>query len=164
MSLVKFDFLNWRPDLETYNHDGLIAADNVIHSEEGYLEYRTPTAGAFATSTALNTCPSVVIKNVGTSDQRIAAFLHNGVAAGAGFTIDMSIGIFSPGYTTIGLYTTFTSSTVTSGYTGNNITAFDVCELDDKIFFAAQAELPTLTILNVAAPVITLNATGYATI
>jgi len=164
MSKVKLDFLNWRPDLEDYDNQGLIEAQNVFHQPEGWKEYKTPTVGAFVTNTALGTCPSVVIKSVGTNNQRIAAFLHNPVVAGAGATIDFSIGIFSQGYTTIGLYTTYTSSTISSLLTGNNVMAFDVCELDGLIFFSAQAELPTATILNAAAPVITLNSTGYATI
>jgi len=164
MSLVKLDFLNWRPDLEDERHDGLLTADNVIHSPEGYLNFETATEAAFATTTWLAGCPSIVVKSIGTSDQRIAAYLHNGVTAGLGFTIDMSIGIVSDGLTTVGNYTTFTSSTITSGFTGNNISAFQVCELDDKIFFTAQAELPTTTVINASAPVITINATGYATI
>jgi len=170
MSLVKLDFLNWRPDQQDFRHDGLAGpsgANNVYHAPEGWVPFKSSTTSNFtvgAGNTALATTPSLVIKSVGTADQRIVAYLHNGVTAGAGFTIDMSIGIFSDGFTTIGQYTTYTSSTITSAYTGNNISAFQVCELDDKIFFTAQAELPATTALNASAPVITLNSTGYATI
>ena len=164
MAFVKFDFLNWQPDQEDWNNSGLITADNVVHSDEGYLPYLAFPTASFVANTALGTTPSLVAKQVGTGEQVIVAYLHDATAAGAGFTIQFSVGVFDSNYSGFGTYTTYTSSTITSAYTGNNVMAFDVCELDDKIFFAAQAELPTATVLNPSAPVITINATGYATI
>lgn len=164
MSFVKFDFLNWQPDQEDWNNSGLITADNILHSDEGYLPYKSFPTASFVADTNLGTTPSLIAKPVGTGEQIAVAYLHSATAAGAGFTIQFSIGLMNSSYSTIGSYTTYTSSTVSTAYTGNNVMAFDVCELDDKLFFSAQAELETITLLNAGAPVITINATGYATI
>lgn len=162
MNRVRIDFLNWQPDLEDFNNPGLIEADNVYHQAEGFKEFKSKTASAQATSTAIPTSPSLIVKSVGTNNQKVVAYLHNATAAGAGYTIDFSIGLFSSGYTTVANYTTITSSTITSAATSNRVVAFQVCEYGDNIFVSAQAELPTITILNAgAAPVVTLNATGY---
>lgn len=164
MSFLKFDFLNWQPDQEDWNNTGLIEADNVLHSNEGYLPYSSFPTASFVADTNIGTTPSMVVRPIGTGEQIAVAYLHNATAAGAGFTIQFSIGLMGSSYNTLGTYTTYTSSTITSAYTGNAVMAFDVCELDDRLFFTAQAELPTATVLNAAAPVITINATGYATI
>jgi len=161
---MRFNFLNWRPDADDMGNDGLITADNVIHDTEGYVQYKTPTSGAFVTNTAIGTCPSIVVRSVGTNNQRIAAYLHNATAAGAGYTVDFSIGLFSSGYTTIGNYTTFTSSTLSTQYTLNSVSAFEVAEYADKIYITAEAQCATITVLNAAAPTITLVATGYVSI
>lgn len=163
MSKVKFDFLNWRPDQEDYRNAGLIEADNILHSEEGYLSYREQTN--FVTNTVIGTCASLVIKSVGTGVQKVVAYLNNPTVAGAGYTIDMNIGLLSALLDNVSNYTTITSGTILSAITNNSIVAFDVCELGGTIFMSAQAELPTITVLNASgAPVVTLNATGYATI
>ena len=164
MSWVKIDFLNWQPDQEDWNNEGLVTADNVIHSEEGYVPFSNFNTGSYVASTTFGTAPSIIFRPVGTNDQQLVAWLDNATAAGAGFTIDLNIGMTDSRYSGLGTYTTYTSSTITSAWTGNNIAAFDVCELDDKIFWAVQAELPTATVLNASAPVITINSTGYATI
>ena len=44
---TKVDFLNWRPDLDVYELDGLKVADNVLHGEDGYKPLALATAGAF---------------------------------------------------------------------------------------------------------------------
>ena len=164
MSFVKFDFLNWQPDLEDWNNPGLTIAENVFHSEEGYLAYSSFTGGAFVADTNIGTTPSIVARPVGTGEQIAVAYLHNATAAGAGFTIQLSIGLMNSQYATLANYTTYTSSTVSTSYTGNNLVAFDVCELNDTLFFTAEAQLDTITALNAGAPTITINATGYATI
>lgn len=170
MSQVKFNFLNWRPDAEDDGHDGLVTADNVYHQPEGFKAFQSPTAGAFATNTSLGTCPSVVFRPVGTRGQYVGAWLHNATAAGVGYTIDMSVGLFSRGaesqmLTLIGTYTTYSTSTITNQYTGNNISALEVTEYKDYIFFTAEAQLPAATVLNPGgAPRITINSAGYAAI
>ena len=161
MSNVKFDFLNWQPDIEDYRNEGLITADNIIHSPEGYIQYKTPAT--FITSTALGTCPSMVVRSIGTNDQRVVAYINNITAAGAGYTADLSIGLFSSDYSSIANYTSITSATVGSLSTLNRVVAFDVCELGGVIFMAAHAECQSSTALSGQA-IITLNATGYATI
>ena len=50
MSQIRFNFLNWRPDMEDTEHDGLSIAQNVLHDTEGYKPSRTmSTAGAITT-------------------------------------------------------------------------------------------------------------------
>lgn len=163
MSYIKYDFLNWQPDLEDYRNPGLKTADNVIHDVEGYKKYETPTAAAFATNAALVSCPSLVMKSVGTNDQRAVAYINNCTAAGVGFTYDFNIGLFSSGYTTIGNYTTVTSATCTTQFTLNRVVAFAVCELADKLFFVARAEGASNTAVSGTA-IAAVNLAGYADI
>lgn len=54
MPRVRFNFLNWRPDQDEFNTDGLQIADNVLHDVEGYKELLKQTAGAFSTGVSFN--------------------------------------------------------------------------------------------------------------
>lgn len=164
MTYFKYDFLNWQPDIEDFKNPGLRTADNVYHDVEGYKQYKASTTGSFATNAALATCPSVVIKSVGTNNQRVACYLHNATAAGAGFTIDMSIGLLNAAYGAVNNYTTVTSNTILNAATLNRVVAFGVCELADKIFFVARAEMQTNTALTGSTNLSVLNLTGYAAI
>jgi hypothetical protein len=164
MSFVKFDFLNWQPDQDPWNNEGLVTADNMIHTDRGYIQHTTYLTADFVSHPSIFTTPSIVARPVGTGEQVAVAYLHNATAAGAGFTIDFSIGLMDSRYSGVGLYTTYTSSTISSAFTGNKVIGFDVCELNDRLFFTAQAELPTITALNAGAPVITINSTGYASV
>jgi hypothetical protein len=102
-------------------------------------------------------------RHVGTNNQRVAAYLHQATAAGAGFTIDMSIGLFTSGnYSTMGLYTTVTSGTILNAATLNRVVGFDVCELSDKLFFTARADCQTSTALSGSTSIAHINLVGYA--
>lgn len=52
---VRINFLNWRPDQEPLNNDGMTEADNCIHDTEGYKPIRVQTEGAFETAGPLGT-------------------------------------------------------------------------------------------------------------
>lgn len=42
MSRIRIDFLNWRPDQDEFNTDGLQVADNLLHDTEGYKQVTGP--------------------------------------------------------------------------------------------------------------------------
>ena len=54
MSQLRLNFLNWRPDIEDTQHDGLSIAQNVLHDTEGYKEVRAMNTGAPLASSSLN--------------------------------------------------------------------------------------------------------------
>lgn len=59
MSEFRINFLNWRPDQDEFNTDGLQVAENVLHETEGYKQLLKQTAGSFSTETAPFTMSSV---------------------------------------------------------------------------------------------------------
>lgn len=52
MNQLKINFLNWRPDVDEYQNDGLTVADNVYHDVGGYKQVLVPTTTSFATVSA----------------------------------------------------------------------------------------------------------------
>ena len=129
---VRLNFLNWRPDLEDTEHDGLSVAQNVVHEPEGYKPVHLASGGSFATTGALAastaTVTSIVAKPVGAQGDLLCAWLQND-------TLYVGVnGVTSPATTT-----GFPQSFATTGAT-QAIVAFDVCEYAGKIFFTAQAQ------------------------
>ncbi len=57
MSQLRLNFLNWRPDQDEFNTDGLQVADNVIHETEGYKPLHLQSGGAFSRQGALQALP-----------------------------------------------------------------------------------------------------------
>ena len=136
MSEVRFNFLNWQPDQDDSNTDGLITADNVIHESEGYKPTYLASAGSFGTTIAASTqgtVLSIIAKPVGNQGDVLCAWIANATTA------TLAVG--------------FNGVTATSGATGHPLTflelggtgtsqeifAFDVCELADKVFFTVEA-------------------------
>lgn len=164
MPRVRFNFLNWRPDQDEFNTEGLQVADNLLHDTEGYKQFDFVTTGAFATNTSIGTCPSIVVRPVGTNNQYVAAYLDNRQVAGAGATYDLNIGLLN-GYSLSGNYTSVTSATSSADLTGTafRVSAFEVTELQDRIFVTAEAQLASSTALSGTA-VAVVNLTGYMSI
>ncbi len=139
MSEFRFNFLNWAPDLEDTEHDGLTVADNVIHEPEGYKPTYLMSAGAFSTTGGLAastaTVLSIVTKPVGSQDDVFSAWL-----TGEPATIHVGInGVTATANTSAqGSLTGYPLSFSTAG-TNGIIYAFDVCESYDKIFFVVEA-------------------------
>lgn len=153
--MPRLTFINWRPDLEDEANDGLVVADNVLHEPEGYKSIGLESAGAFATNASLGTVTSVQIRNAGSADNQVAAWVNIISAT----TAALSVG--TPGG---GIFSSITAQTVTSinTITGTSIpdmgiVSFDVCELDGKIFVTAVARA------NQAGGNVTRRFTGYVT-
>jgi len=147
VSKVRLDFLNWRPDEGDFENP-LIEAKNVLHQSEGWVPYKRPTAGAISAHSTWSTTPSMIVKPIGTGEQYIGAWLESGRTAGAGWVIDLKVGLLaesSGNYSLTAGYTTMTSNTVATKSTLNNVVAFDVCEGHDAsgdpvVFFSAIAQ------------------------
>jgi len=151
MSEVRVNFLNWRPDQEDVITEGLTVADNCIHDVEGYKPAHLMSAGAFATTGGLAatsaTIMSIIAKPVGAQGDVFCGWLDavNG-------TLHVGINGVTSGAATTGYPTAVSMATsISSG----EITAFDVCESNGKIFFviegAAQTAVPnTLTALRMS--------------
>ena len=129
---MRISFLNWRPDLEDEAHDGLSVADNVVHEPEGYKPIHLGSAGSFATTGGLAassaTVLSAVAKPVGNGGDLLVAWLANG---------QLHVGL--NGVTAASDTTGYPLSFATVAASGE-ITAFDVCESYDKIFFVVKGE------------------------
>lgn len=129
---MKIAFLNWRPDLEDENHDGLTVADNVVHEPEGYKPIHLASAGTFSTTGGLAassaTVLSAVAKPVGSADDLMVAWLANG---------QLHVGL--NGVTAASDTTGYPLSFSTAAASGE-ITVFDVCESYGKIFFVVKGE------------------------
>lgn len=131
--MPRFDYLNWRPDLEDYSFDGLTVADNVVHDAEGYKPIGLASAGSFATTGSLATVTSIVTKAVGSQGDTFSAWLNNS-------TIYVGVnGVTSP-TTATGYPPAFTTAIA-----GGEITAFDVCEYAGKIAFTVEARVQTIS-------------------
>lgn len=156
---IRVDWLNWRPDLEETEFDGLTVADNVIHQPEGYKGVTFVTNGAVSTIASAGniywvsgtTIGAIQVLQLGTllddsDSNKVAAYLREGVSPQ--FIVDF----FN---TTTPQSTTGAAGVMTSGYA---ITAFQTAELNDVIFVCAQA-----TGSAAGGTGIALNITGHTT-
>lgn len=149
MSELRFNFLNFNPDSEDTENQGLTVAQNVIHEPEGYKPVHLGTAGSFATTGGLGasvaTVTSIVAKPVGSGSDLFCAWLANDT---------LHVGI--NGVTTASVTTGYPVAFSTTG-ASQVIVAFDVTEFADKIFFVAQAQQTE------ASPSVTatITAVGY---
>ena len=129
MSELRFNFLNWRPDLEDENHDGLTVADNVIHQPEGYVPIGLLTTTSFATTGGLGASVYTVLscqaKQVGPGTDVLCAWIANNT---------LHVGLNGVTATTSTTGYPLTYATLGSAA----ITSFNVCEAYDKVFFAVQ--------------------------
>ena len=134
---LRVNFLNWRPDQEDVNTDGLTVADNVIHEPEGYKSVHLQTSGGFATTGGLAassaTILSCVAKPVGSQGDLFCAWV---AASPANFnTIHVGVNGVTSGSAT----TAFppNSAATTRAFA---ITALDVVEFNDRIHFLVRAD------------------------
>jgi len=129
---VRLDFLNYQPDKEDFQNQGLTVATNAIHEPEGWKPVHIGSSGAFATTGGLGasvaTVLSIVTKPVGAQGDTFSAWLAND-------TLHVGInGVTSTSVTT-GYPLSFSTST-----SAQEIVSFDVCEFAGKIFFTVEAQ------------------------
>lgn len=145
----RFNFLNWRPDLEDVGNEGLTVADNCVHEPEGYKAIHLGSAGSFGTTGGLAasnaTVLSVIAKPVGNNDDLFCGWIANS-------TLHVGINGVTAASTTTGYPLSFATA-VASG----EITVFDVCEAYNKIFFTVQAD----GIATTPATTLSLAVMGY---
>ena len=132
MSEVRVNYLNWNPDLEDEANKGLTVADNVVHEPEGYKPIHLASAGSFSTTGSLaasvGTILSCVAKPVGSAGDLLVAWV-------SGVTLHVGLN----GVTATTAVTGYPLTFSTLGSAGSSITAFDVCEYANKIFFVVEA-------------------------
>lgn len=133
MSEVRLNFLNFQPDREDFQNDGLSVAQNVIHEPEGFKPVHLGSAGAFSTTGGLGvsvgTITSIVSKPVGAQGDTFSAWITGGTGINVGLN----------GVTATSNTTGYPLSFSTAGPTAE-IVAFDVCEFADKIYFVVEAQ------------------------
>jgi hypothetical protein len=135
MSQIKYNFLNWRPDLEKHEHDGLVLAQNVLHDSNGYYPIKIQTTTAFATQQPLGAGFGAY------GDLKVKPFGNAGELACAGIQYDtattnsFSIGVVGNG----GGFTSVTMATLSS-VGAARIKSFDVSDVGQWVVIAAQAE------------------------
>lgn len=150
MPEFRFNFLNWRPDAEDTQHDGLSVADNVIHEPEGWRAVGLGSASSFATTGGLaassSTVISLVAKPVGSQNDLMCAWITtNG---------NLNLGLNG---VTLASDTTGYPLAFATAVTDAEVTAFDVCESYGKIFFVVEAAANT----GVPSTTVTLKHIGY---
>lgn len=139
---VKVPFLNWRPDAEDVDNNGLTKADNVVHDTEGYRPIHIASSGAFSTAIAATVLSSVA-KPVGSQGDTFAAWIVNATAP----TLQVGINGSTATTSATGHPLAFATAAVNP-----EIFAFDVCEYGGKIVWTveAQAEDASGTSLSIA--------------
>lgn len=149
MSELRFNFLNFNPDTEDTQNQGLTVAQNVVHDTEGYKAVHLGSAGSFATTGGLGasvaTVTSVIAKPVGSGSDLFCAWIAND-------TLHLGLN----GVTSASVTTGFPVSFATTG-SSQEIVAFDVTEFAGKIFFVAQAQQTQTT----PSAVATVLSTGF---
>lgn len=137
MNQVRLNFLNWRPDSEDVNTEGLTVADNAVHDVEGYKPIYLHSAGSFSTTGGLAastaTVLSIVAKPVGAQGDVFCGWI-------AGDRLNVGINGVTAAAATTNYPTLVTMSTTISV---GAITSFDVCELAGKIFFTIEGAFQT---------------------
>lgn len=132
MSQIRINFLNYNPDLEDTENEGLTIAQNVIHEPEGYKPVHLGTSTAFATTGGLAasvyTVTSCIAKPIGAGNDLFCAWIANNT---------LHVGL--NGVTATTAVTGYPLSFSTAG-SSQEITAFDVAEYAGKIFFVAEAK------------------------
>ena len=144
MQQTRGNFLNWKPDLEDDNNQGLTVAENVIHEPEGYKPLHLATAGSFSQSGGMSSVTSVVSKPIGSAGDVFSAWIasNGNICVGVnGYTATTS----STGYP-------LSFSTVSNG--GSFISFMGVCEYEDNVYFTVESfttqTLPAVTVTSMA--------------
>ena len=144
MSQARINFLNFNPDLEAENNQGLTVANNVIHEPEGYKPAHLATAGSFSQSGGMASVTSVVSEPIGSAGDVFSAWIaQNG---------NICVGINGNTATTSSTGYPLSFSTVSSG--GSFISFFGVCEHAENVYFTVEAfntqVLPSSTVTSQA--------------
>ena len=124
---VRINFLNWAPDKEDLGNEGLTVASNVVHDTDGYKPIYLASAGVFSTTGALASVSSIVTKPAGAQMTPFSAWL-SADTIGVGFNGTSAV---QAGATTTAFATTGTAQ---------EITAFDVAELNGQMVFVVEAQ------------------------
>lgn len=150
MSQIRINFLNYNPDLEDTENQGLTIAQNVIHDVEGYKPVHLGTSTAFATTGGLAastyTVTSCVAKPVGAGSDLFTAWMANDT---------LHVGL--NGVTATTAVTGYPLSFATTGSTGQFISALDVTEYAGKIFFVVEATQGTAS----PSTLVSISHVGY---
>jgi hypothetical protein len=135
---VRIDFLNWQPDQDELNNDGLITCTNVVHEPEGFKPVYLASAGAFSTETAFASVTSLVSETVGSNLDVVSGYIGGDV-----LRIALNGVAVSP----------LNSTQISFATTGSSqcVAAFDVAELNGQVAFVMLAQQET------ASPATTVN-------
>ena len=142
MNQLKVNFLNWRPDQDEYQLEGLTKAQNVVHDTEGYKPVYLQTTSSFNTAIPANvSCVSVVARQGVWAPTAFTAYIEEADQT----TPTLRFGYFDS--TTFGMYEGLWDTT---GYPTANafataggdqeVIAFDHCNMNDKVFLVAVGE------------------------
>jgi hypothetical protein len=134
VSELRYQFLNWRPDLEDTQHDGLSVADNVFHDVEGYKQVSFVTDAAVSTMVSSSneaTLRAFQVRQIGnlmdvSNNNKVISYIRE-EGSGSDLVVDF-------------LNTTTAASTTMGTYTGPSLRAFQTAELNGYVFVCAVAD------------------------
>lgn len=147
---MRVNFLNWRPDLEPYSHDGLVAADNVYHVDDGYRILKMQTAGAFATATPLGATQTVFrdleVRIAGPGRDKLFCGL---VSSAGNTTVSMHFGVNNASATAVASATMLSAAAC-------RIKSFSIAEFEQYVLLTGLAsyEAQAGTTLNLTESVL----------
>ena len=150
MSELKYNFLNWNPDQDDFDNQGMIVADNMIHDTEGFLPVGIQTAGAFSTVQSAAVIAHAI--PYGNAGQLLHCFLNT---APGNAQMRLIVAYESPVIGAVPIALDVVTSSTLASFPGN-ITSFSLVDTGSAIFVTAEAEFDAAT----GTPEI-LNITGY---
>lgn len=148
--MSRLDFLNWNPDADDNNNEGLTIATNCVHEPEGYKAVHLISALAFSTTGGLgessatiaalsNGLPAVIAKPVGSQGDLFCAWLSGGPL----LKLHVGLNGVTGASNTTGYPLSFAKTFISNTETPVAIYSFDVSESPGKIFFSVEARLGT---------------------
>lgn len=141
---MRTKFQGFAPDLDDYENPGLTVASNVVHDAEGY---KPVTLDPTFTATLSGVTVASVMP-VGAQGDYMAAWVD-------GNTLNVGINAVAATTTESGYPLTFS---ITPASFRDSINFFDVCELNNNIYFVVQATRQDQQDVNINE---TLNMAGY---
>lgn len=162
---MKVNFLNWRPDQDEYQLDGLTKAENVVHDTEGYKPVYLKSAGAFSTGIdAAESVLSVVARQGIWPTTAFTAYIEDNDQTTPtlrfGYFYNTGQAMYEATWGTTGYPSAHAFAT--SGASGWAVVAFDVAYLGEKSLHVAVAEqiLSTGSTQTVSALGVSTDLTG----
>lgn len=141
MNQLKVNFLNWRPDQDEYQLEGLVKAQNVVHDTEGYKPVYLQTTTSFSTGIAAASSVLSVVASPGPwPGTAFTSYVEDGTTPVLrfGYVYSTAAAMYAGAWSTTGYPTAHAFAT--AGASGHAVVAHDTCYLGEYVFMVSVAE------------------------